>query len=66
MYWAYIHGIAAQTASLAWLGGGQGIGVRGVLGSIPGGLVTPFNLMVSVSNHKRDILPPPQKKGSCP
>ncbi len=39
----YTYGIAGRAASQSWLGmGGQGIGVRGVPGSIPGG-TTPFD-----------------------
>ncbi len=35
------YGSAGRAASQSWLGmGGQGIGVRGVLGSIPGGTTT--------------------------
>ncbi len=45
----HVYGIAGRAASQAWLGmGGQGIGVRGVPGSIPGG-TTAF--VVSVSNE---------------
>ena len=45
----YTYGIAGRAASQSWLGmGGQGIGVRGVPGSIPG---APPLLMVSVSNE---------------
>ena len=39
----YMYGIVARAASQAWLGmDGQGIGVQGVQGSIPGG-TTPFD-----------------------
>ena len=44
-----MYGIAAQVVSQAWLGmGGQGIGVQGVLGLIPG---EPPLFVVSVSNE---------------
>ncbi len=45
----YRYVIAGRAASQLWLGmGGRGIGVRGVLGSNPGGTTL---LMVSVSNE---------------
>ena len=46
----YTYGIAGRSASQAWLGmGDQGIGVRGVSGSIPGG--TTICDGVTVSNE---------------